>query len=556
MGDSGQVRGQGVIQRKQQSGAQPRISRRRGGTAGARNTAMPPLSPPQGREPSPGSSADLTGIGRILENCISGLDSARSTAAVEGRLMDFTEAAAFAGTVEEISRSLEYLQVVAAHAVARTRHEAEQMKPSRAAGPGSQAAKAQEYGGKPASLLDDGYRNAAEFLRARLRIGISEARRRLALASELLPHAGIAGQSVTPKREELADAIASALVPSRSATIITMALDKVTHFASTDTIAAMERALTQTAIQSDPDFVATIARRWTDAIDQDGPEPTEEALRQLQGAFIRKPRHGLHHVEIFATTEQFETLTTVMNTATNPRLRTTGAGTPDSTASNEDTGTVEASAAGTATKEEPARPVLDRRSRAQRLLDGLVGACNVALATGQLPSNGGLRPQVIVTIDHRDLLQQVQRRYRGPSSGTATFGGPIHPNTIRKIACDADIIPVLLGSESRVLDIGRTTRLFPPHVRKAITARDGGCAFPDCTMPAPWCEAHHVTYWSQGGTTSTENGTLLCSHHHHLVHKEQWKISVIRGVPWFVPPLHVDPGQTPQRNHHRTPLRT
>ncbi|MFP3637124.1 hypothetical protein, partial [Bacillus sp. SIMBA_033] len=87
---------------------------------------------------------------------------------------------------------------------------------------------------------------------------------------------------------------------------ITMALDKVTHFASTDTIAAMERALTQTAIQSDPDFVATIARRWTDAIDQDGPEPTEEALRQLQGAFIRKPRHGLHHVEIFATTEQFE----------------------------------------------------------------------------------------------------------------------------------------------------------------------------------------------------------------------------------------------------------
>ncbi|MFP3481017.1 hypothetical protein SB780_39860, partial [Burkholderia sp. SIMBA_057] len=81
-------------------------------------------------------------------------------------------------------------------------------------------------------------------------------------------------------------------------------------------------------------------------------------------------RHGLHHVEIFATTEQFETLTTVMNTATNPRLRTTGAGTPASTASNEGTGTVEASAAGTAAlKEEPARPVLDRRSRAQRLLD-------------------------------------------------------------------------------------------------------------------------------------------------------------------------------------------
>ncbi len=140
-------------------------------------------------------------------------------------------------------------------------------------------------------------------------------------------------------------------------------------------------------------------------------------------------------------------------------------------------------------------------------------------------------------------------------SGTAAFTGPMHPNTIRKIACDAEIIPVLLGSDSRVLDIGRTTRIFPPHIRKAITARDQGCAFPDCTMPAPWCEAHHTTYWSHGGTTSTENGTLLCSHHHHLIHKEQWRIDMDNGVPWFIPPPHIDPTQTPRRNHHHTPHR-
>ncbi|NWL09701.1 HNH endonuclease, partial [Paenarthrobacter nitroguajacolicus] len=134
----------------------------------------------------------------------------------------------------------------------------------------------------------------------------------------------------------------------------------------------------------------------------------------------------------------------------------------------------------------------DRRSRAQKLLDGLVGACALAMTTGKLPSNGGLRPQLTVTIDHHDLFEQVNDHQR-LSTGTATFTGPIHPNTIRKIACDADIIPVLLGTDSRVLDIGRTTRIFPPHIRKAITARDGGCAFPDCTIPAPWCEAHHTT---------------------------------------------------------------
>ena len=200
------------------------------------------------------------------------------------------------------------------------------------------------------------------------------------------------------------------------------------------------------------------------------------------------------------------------------------------------------------------------------------------MTTAKLPSNGGLRPQLTVTIDHHDLFQQLTHtttsatketntpkqpnatHQPGPrktlSTGTATFTGPIHTNTIRKIACDADILPVLLGTDSQILDIGRTTRIFPPHIRKAITARDGGCAFPDCTMPAPWCETHHITYWSHGGTTGTENGTLLCSHHHHLIHKEQWTITNPNGTPWFIPPPHIDPTQTPRRNHHHTPQRT
>ncbi|MFC8040521.1 DUF222 domain-containing protein, partial [Paenarthrobacter sp. NPDC057355] len=365
-------------------------------------------------------------------------------------------------------------------------------------------------------------------------------------------------------------------------TIIATALEKIQHLTDQDTITRMEHALATTATQSDPDFVTTMTRRWTDRIDQDGPEPSEEALRHTQGAFLRRRRrYGLHHLEIFVTAEQYETLTTAMNTATNPRL-TTGSSTTEpgttepgtSTGAVEDTHSSTASAPHSATS--PTRrgtsatvavpeanpgPVLDRRSRAQKLLDGLVGACALAMTTGKLPSNGGLRPQLTVTIDHRELLNTIERynhTAHSPSisTGTATFTGPLHPNTIRKIACDADIIPVLLGTDSQILDIGRSTRLFPPHIRKAITARDQGCAFPDCTMPAPWCETHHITYWSHGGTTGTENGTLLCSHHHHLIHKEQWRINNDTGTPWFIPPPHIDPHQTPRRNHHHTPLRT
>jgi hypothetical protein len=387
----------------------------------------------------------------------------------------------------------------------------------------------------------------------------------------------------------------------------------------------MEHALTGTAAEHDPDFLARVARRWTDAIDQDGAEPAEEVLRQLQGAFIRRPRHGLQHLEIFATTEQFEHLLTAMNTATNPRTTAgtgprTAAATEPRTAAAADPETAGAGSSGAAPAgAEPADgsgqdvfvPGLDWRSRQQKLLDGLVGATKAGLASGGLPATGGLRPQVMVTIDYRDLLERLEHPSRpadtpdirgrgaggaggadtagradadtadpadpadtadingadggqraghapgrgaGPfgftGTGTLAFTGPVTASTVRKIACDADIIPVLLGSQGRILDIGRTSRVFPPHIRKALTARDQGCSFPDCTIPAPWCEAHHIDYWSRGGTTGTDNGTLLCSHHHHLIHKEQWTIQLRTGVPWFIPPPHLDPRQQPRRNHY------
>ena len=531
--------------------------------------------------PTSGSGGGPSEQAQLLDDASEALVELCGSVAADARLFGFGEAADFAGRVEDLSRQLEYVQVVAAQAVERTRTEAQRAVPAQQPGQ-SPASGAQEWrtgwtepageseggvggdsvpaaaadGDGGGSVLDDGYRNAAEFLRARLRIGIGEARRRLALANEVLPGAGITGQEIPAHRQRLADALHTGQVPSRSATIISTALDKAQHFTDPDTLTGMEHALTTTATQSDPDFVTTMANRWIDHIDQNGPEPTEEALRHVQGAFLRRQRrHGLHHLEIFATTEQYETLTTAMNAATNPRLTNT---------TNTQTGTT--------------GPQLDRRSRAQKLLDGLIGACAVAMTTGKLPSNGGLRPQLTVTIDHHDLFQQLTHtttsatketntpkqpnatHQPGPrntvSTGTATFTGPIHPNTIRKIACDADILPVLLGTDSQILDIGRTTRIFPPHIRKAITARDGGCAFPDCTLPAPWCEAHHITYWSQGGTTGTNNATLLCSHHHHLIHKEHWRITIQNGVPWFIPPPHIDPHQTPRRNHHHTPPKT
>jgi hypothetical protein len=188
----------------------------------------------------------------------------------------------------------------------------------------------------------------------------------------------------------------------------------------------------------------------------------------------------------------------------------------------------------------PAEP-----TRAQKLLEGLVGACRAALAGGGLPATGGHRPQLMVTIGYADLAKAAG------GTGRAVFGGPVGAGTVRRIACDADLIPIVLGGRGEVLDAGRAQRLFTPAMRRALVARDAGCAFPGCTIPAPWTEAHHITWWEHGGTTSTDNGCLLCSFHHHLIHRGHWQIQSRGGIPWFIPPPWTDPEQKPLRNRYR-----
>jgi len=508
--------------------------------------------------PVPGPVAGGRG-GIALGDIAAALREVCASAVDDAGLLSFTEAAAFAGDVEELARAVEFLQVVAAGAVDRTRTQA-------AAADSADASDRSKPGPE-----GDGHRRTTDFLRDRLRISTAEAHRRLCLAGDLLPRVGLTGQPIPAVHEELAAAFAGGEVPSRSATIITQALDRVRVLTDTATVTRMEEALTTVAAVHDPDFLTRVARRWVDGLDQDGAEPTEELLRQLQGAFIRRRRHGLQHLEIFATTDQFEHLLTVMNTATNPRTAAAGPGALDSrtTPAPADKDAAEGCTVSAeeafATEPGVSEERSDLRTRPQRLLDGLVGACKAALATGGLPAAGGLRPQVMVTIDYRDLLTRLttgnaptsqdmtpSRPLGLAGTGSLAFTGPVTAATIRKIACDADIIPVLLGSEGRVLDIGRTSRIFPSHIRKAITARDKGCTFPGCTIPAPWCEAHHIDYWSRGGPTSTDNGVLLCSHHHHLIHKEQWTIQSRNGTPWYIPPPHLDPHQKPRQNPYFT----
>ncbi|MFB0837696.1 MULTISPECIES: HNH endonuclease signature motif containing protein [unclassified Arthrobacter] len=597
---------------------------------------VPSEEPLQPSDSGPGQQDVLDGLGAQLAAAALAAPGLLATAS-------HAEAADFAARVEGLARSIEYLQLLAAGAVDRTRtqaiNDAAAAKTRAGRSRAAQSRAASSSAGRSTGWItgwdansvgtlnttetphtspaDDGCRNTAEFLRLRLQIPIREARRRLTLAHHVLPGTSITGEPLPPTRPHLAAALTPTngntttgnntetattvegttietgpgpAVSSHAATIITATLDRLRHHTTEETLDRIEHHLTTAATTTDPDFLTRLAQRWTDTIDADGTEPTEEALRHTQGAFIRKPRHGLHHLEIFATTDQYEHLLTVMNTATNPRTTTgnTSPSTGNDTADRAGTGTEGCTGTGTGTEGSTATgsatwhtnlPDLDRRTRAQKQLDGLVTAAKAALTTNTLPTTGGNRPQIIATIHYQDLFpanattpagksgpttaepgtntttRTAPRTGAGTGTGTGTFmfTGPVAAATLRKTACDADIIPALLGTNSEILDLGRKTRLFTPAQRLALTARDQGCAFPNCTIPAPWCEAHHITYWSHEGPTTTNNGVLLCSHHHHLIHKEQWTITTTHHTPTFIPPPHLDPHQTPQQNHYFKP---
>jgi hypothetical protein len=108
---------------------------------------------------------------------------------------------------------------------------------------------------------------------------------------------------------------------------------------------------------------------------------------------------------------------------------------------------------------------------------------------------------------------------------------------VRRLCCDAEVIPVVLGSRSEVLDVGRMSRLVTPAIWKALVARERHCRFPGCRRPPLMCHAHHVRHWVDGGPTSLDNLLLLCGHHHRLVHAGPWRVELDPGGDAdFLPP--------------------
>lgn len=155
----------------------------------------------------------------------------------------------------------------------------------------------------------------------------------------------------------------------------------------------------------------------------------------------------------------------------------------------------------------------------QRLADALVEMASRA-AGATVGDRNKARPIVAVTIDSDTLMGRLA------AAGRATLadGTPVPVEMARRYACEADIYPAVLGGESRPLDVGRGRRLATRHQRVAMLARSKTCEWPGCSVPAGWCQAHHLDPWESGGGTDIDNLAWMCNGHHHLAHEGGWEV--------------------------------
>ncbi len=161
------------------------------------------------------------------------------------------------------------------------------------------------------------------------------------------------------------------------------------------------------------------------------------------------------------------------------------------------------------------RPAGDTRSRSQQQADALVQLADNALASGDLPTLRTVKPHVAVIIDLDDLVDP----HPGSGAGRTGFGALISAARARWLACDSIVSRVVMGPDGQPLDLGRTHRVVPPHLRRAVEVRDRHCVFAGCDAPSHWCDVHHVLEWlAHDGETSLENSALLCERHHTQVH--------------------------------------
>jgi hypothetical protein len=359
------------------------------------------------------------------------------------------------------------------------------------------------------TAVAQGASSTAVWLRERLRLSITGARRLMTDA--------LAMDAAAPV---LRAALAAGTVTLEQTRVIAEAVAAIPVAAGTEAPEQATHLLVESAAQFEPAILHRLGARILAHVAPHLAEAAEAAALEAEEA------HGLRHRQL------------TLSHLADGRVRLTGSLDAEAGALLH---------AAIAPLSRP-RGLHDDRDTGQRRADALADICRLALRSDQLPAHGSDAAQIVVTTDYDVVRGQL-------GAGTLDTGLRLTPAVVRRLACDAAVLPAVLGGNGQVLDLGRQRRLINGPLRRALVLHDRGCAFPGCDRPPRWCDGHHVVHWTDGGATALHNAVLLCRHHHRQIHHGDWSVRIAAdGRPEFIPPAWLEPAGVARRNqyHRRT----
>ncbi|MFD9894156.1 DUF222 domain-containing protein [Amycolatopsis sp. NPDC059027] len=363
-----------------------------------------------------------------------------------------------------------------------------------------------------------GYGNLTRLLQETLNIPYAEAKARVARALALNGTRDLTSGEQLPQAPATAQAAVEGAVGAAQIDEILRVLDKLPKTVSVQDREQAEKILAELARSAGPREIRAAGRRLLAQLDPDGKEPKTRDPKPFQPEFSIAPhRDGGHQIKARVDDETSARLQAMLDPLAKPRPAT----------------------------EEEGR---DTRTQWERRGCAFSELVRMWSEHPDLPTQAGEATHIVVTVGLKELRT-------GMGQATLDLLGEITAAEARRLACDAKIIPMVLGSHGEPLDVGRAQRLATPAIRRALIRRDGGCAFPGCNAPAYRCTAHHVVFWAHHGETKVDNLVLLCSVHHKVIHHSEWEVRIASdGLPEFVPPTWLDATRTPRRNtiHLRT----
>ncbi|WP_298944469.1 HNH endonuclease signature motif containing protein [uncultured Microbacterium sp.] len=371
--------------------------------------------------------------------------------------------------------------------------------------------------GKDSLAKKQGFRSPVTFIQATTGSSIGDAVKLVQVGEATATRLTLTGKHLPAKHPHVADGVRSGLLSVATASAIVSMLDRIEVRVDNSRLDATERELALMAPGLRADELARLLARAEATLDPDGLEPRHEQARAERFLEIRE-RDGRMRITGEVDIETGAPIKTVIDAMVTQAIR-----------ANHD--------ADDATR--------DQRSMKQMRADALATLCRHAIGCDQLPT--GPSTTVIVRVTLEELQTGV---------GAATIDGidqPLPARALRRLACDLQVIPWVMGSDSEILDWGRDKRGFTRAQKLALALRDGGCAC--CGAPVAWTEVHHIQWWSKNGPTDLSNGILLCTACHHRIHDDGWEIHIdgtgTDAKIWFIPPPWIDRNQTPRPGGRR-----